>query len=120
MRCAQLEEMRWERDQLLGRLIERDFRHEVQMSRMQKQMFMVSCLFSLPLPLSLSLSLSLCLSRFYIQYTTLFAALCLSLLPLVWLYCGRVGSVCAFLPRGYSVVDVWGRCVRSFAAAERS
>lgn len=36
-----LEEMRWERDQLLGRLIERDFRHEAQMSRMQKQMFLV-------------------------------------------------------------------------------
>jgi len=36
-----LEEMKWERDQLLGRLIERDFRHEAQMSRLQKQMFMV-------------------------------------------------------------------------------
>jgi Kinesin motor domain len=38
---AKLEEIRWERDQLLGRLLERDFRHGAQITRMQKQMFMV-------------------------------------------------------------------------------
>lgn len=36
-----VEELRWERDQLLGRLMERDFRHQAQMSRSQKQMFVV-------------------------------------------------------------------------------
>lgn len=36
-----LEEVRWERDQLMGRLIERDFRHQAQMTRLQKQMFLV-------------------------------------------------------------------------------
>lgn len=36
-----LEELRWERDQLLGRMMERDFRHEAQMTRMQKQQFLV-------------------------------------------------------------------------------
>jgi hypothetical protein len=37
----QLKRLEWERSQLMGRLVERDFRHEVQMDRYQKHAFFV-------------------------------------------------------------------------------
>lgn len=37
----QLEDVKWERDELLGRLLERDFRHQALTNRAQKQMFHV-------------------------------------------------------------------------------
>lgn len=40
-RCAQLENVKWERDEVIGRLIERESRHRAQNAQMQREMLNV-------------------------------------------------------------------------------